>query len=342
MMQSSISDFLRVLGGRKESSQEARCFCPLCRNPKEPTLKITIEPDITKYYCFKCGDDITIKRLLTITLLDLGLLLNYAKQGKKNEYISKEQRKRIEKEKIQRQRERERKKKEKLKKFNELLQAVTKNVSQFDIILSNYMEGRGIELREGLETADIREIERYPKKQKDKNGYSRYYPAICSFIRKQGKIIGIHTIFLEKIKGRYVKADIPVPKRIEGSKKGGYIEMQYDLDGFEGIDLKNLDFTLWICEGVETAIALQDFLSFKRQQALVLCAVDAGNLKNLDLSRFNPSLVVIAADNDKSKTGQKKALQAKETYEKQGYKTIIKIPSQVGFDWLDEIAKETI
>lgn len=112
------------------------------------------------------------------------------------------------------------------------------------------------------------------------------------------RFIGIHKTFLQRgPDGRWTKADVPKPKLIWGTKKGGFIRIWSGQGprGGKGPALSKMPpgGTLYVTEGIEDALSVA-VLDPSRH---VAAAIDLGNIREMNLHP-NVSVVWIVADND--------------------------------------------
>ena len=92
--------------------------------------------------------------------------------------------------------------------------------------------------------------------------------------------------------------------------------------------------TLYICEGVATGLSILEILHIAGHKAGVVCALSCGNIPRIAQiwrAREPKLKIIIAADNDKSKAGQKAAIAAISA----GYADDYNMPPIEGCDWND-------
>lgn len=144
------------------------------------------------------------------------------------------------------------------------------------------------------------------------------YPGLVAAIRNPtGDIVNVHRTFLTT-DGK--KAPLPSAKRImaspvKGITKGGAIRL------YEAGEV------LGVAEGIETAIACQNATGIP-----VWACVSAGGMEAVVIPQ-EVKEVIIFADNDASKTGERvsEALQERLRHEGRWVKSVM--PNQVGTDW---------
>lgn len=194
------------------------------------------------------------------------------------------------------------------------------------------------------------------------------HPALVGMIQKSrnSSPIGVQRVFLRNDGFGKAKLDEKVsPKMVLGQKKGGAVWM---IDRFEqGFwpwePCKDEEKgELWITEGLETGIALYQWLSHWHDKSKrswgVASAVDSGNLGKLTIPP-GVKWIIVAGDKDRPKkrlptkkdsrewtrAGQEAALVAAEIYTQQGYSVEVKFPplpipdGEKGIDWLDMISR---
>jgi len=182
---------------------------------------------------------------------------------------------------------------------------------------------------------------------------ARYGPAMVGMIQ-QSRITpptGIQRVFLRP-DGQGKAPYGHMAKKMLGSYKGGAVWMVnrfefgfwpwYCLDN----GLPESEYgEIWIGEGITTCVALYQYLDRKvggSRAWLVASALNANNLGDLTIPQHTYK-VIIAADRDRSQTGEKAAAKAAKIYQAQGYEVEIKIPPlaipqhRKSVDWLDAI-----
>jgi len=202
----------------------------------------------------------------------------------------------------------------------------------------------------------------------------REWPAMIALLREgyQDPVGGIQRIYLSRDGRKKAPIDPRLRKKALGKTKGRAVWMidswEFGLWPWSPPTSPALPYLpsdpkgeLWITEGIETGIALYQYLGTRFDCAgdseykdfrhwAVAAAFSASNLKNL---KIPPGIdhIIIAADKDRPcqqhalGTGQAKAIEAARHYAAQGYTTEIKLPplkipeGQKSLDWLDMIVR---
>jgi Ti-type conjugative transfer relaxase TraA len=152
-------------------------------------------------------------------------------------------------------------------------------------------------------------------------GERQNLPAIVAFARDDaGQITGAGCIYLDKNLAQ--KADINPAKRLLGTIKGSFVEIQAQESQKQQQDIAKITI---LAEGLETALSLKE----ARLPGKILCALGVYNLKNYKPAK--DEIVIIAADNDGSNSPSKKALDSAICSLKEcGAKTYVVMPKELG------------
>jgi hypothetical protein len=214
----------------------------------------------------------------------------------------------------------------------------------------NYLQSRGL-AEEMPCSLRVHLNLQYKEQDKSHSGYGKrqHFPAlICPISRGfNAPVEGIQRIYLQKDgKG---KAPVSMPKMALGQKEGGAVWMSDDEPWphmhYGPQDQPCEPGEIWVCEGIETGIALYQYLDAHhrgRHAWAVAAAVDAGNMLTITI----PSVadrVVIAADKDRNNAGLNAAIAAARAFKRQGHRGVIKLPpmdiphDKKSVDWLDFI-----
>lgn len=149
------------------------------------------------------------------------------------------------------------------------------------------------------------------------------HPAmVCQVKTSSGNPSTYHITYLNKQGG---KADVDNVKKVmptAESYKGG------------GIPLSKPDEAIAICEGIETALAVQ-----KKTGLAAFAAINAGNLEVFEPPECVDH-VIIFADNDLNFAGQKSAYVLANRLSLKGFIVDVKIPERVGTDYADVFGEE--
>lgn len=216
------------------------------------------------------------------------------------------------------------------------------------LTIQNYMHHRGLDDSYPMNIMFHKSLDHYDYKT-DK---TTYWPAMVSLVfgpdHYEAPPVAVHRTYLNhRGKG---KAPVQMPKKILGKYKGGAI-------WFGGSATPHLDILeggeVWICEGVETGVALWQYLhDYEKSREcgwIIMCAMAANNLPSLTIPQ-TATKVVVCGDYDPpdKKTGKRPghmwAEKAVHAYRCQGFDAEMKMPKptrgQRKIDWLDVIAEK--
>jgi hypothetical protein len=139
-------------------------------------------------------------------------------------------------------------------------------------------------------------------------------------------LIGVHLTFVKSDgSGKYPFSDKSLQRESRGLLRGGAIRLG-DFDP---------ERELIVGEGIETALSAMEVLGLPGW-----AASSAGGLRTLELP-LAVRAVLIAADNDRSGTGQRSALAAYDRWVDEGRAVRIRCPSVVGHDYNDVLLGRT-
>lgn len=153
------------------------------------------------------------------------------------------------------------------------------------------------------------------------DGEVDYHPAmVAALTSHDSKGIGVHRIYLDS-NGN--KANVSKTKKLMvGMGMSG-----------ASVKLHPASATLGIAEGIETALAASRLFSMP-----VWSAISAGGME-----AWKPPVgvekVVVFGDNDASYTGQASAFALAKSLRLKGIDVEVRIPEQVGKDWVDELGR---
>lgn len=182
--------------------------------------------------------------------------------------------------------------------------------------VDRYLRGRSIHL------TDYPDVLRFHPRltYQENDGSVSHRPGILALIQNpKGKPVGILRTYLT-LDGR--KAPIDFPKKMIAvwprTLQGAAIRLFPPRDGVLGV-----------CEGVETALS-----AFILTGTPCWACLSAGGLERAELPEEIRSVVVFA-DNDKSKTGQRAAAKATLRFKQEGKEAEVLIPDRPGQDFND-------
>lgn len=210
-----------------------------------------------------------------------------------------------------------------------------------DTPVAEYLTRRGIGIeRLGREPHAIRYHPglRYEHIDKDTGEvFEGVYPAMVTAISgpyvagQEAAFWGAHRTWLARGKdGRWGKAPVPVPKKVLGSVKGGYIRVWTGMGprGGKGAPLAQAKAgeKVYITEGIEDALSV----AVLKPEVRVFAAVSLGNMRELVLPPQVGALVLVR-DNDKDEKNIAQIWRAKERFLIEGRAVGVWPESREGF-----------
>lgn len=190
-----------------------------------------------------------------------------------------------------------------------LLKRIAKN-SHTGLEVAGYLKGRGLQPNDALKQCKLDYFVEGIK-------LGTFESMIGLIVDKDNQPVSYHVTYLQNRK----KADVPSQKKImPGVKTITGCAVRFG-DGEK----------IAITEGIETALAVQEI-----SRLPVYAALNANNLEKLELPEHIKS-VIIYSDNDSNYTGQKAAFTLANRLELKGVKVRVRIPKNVGEDFLDEL-----
>jgi len=202
------------------------------------------------------------------------------------------------------------------------LKALSKRCEDFkDSPVADYLVDRGISLQTLAAVKNIsyvRDLEYY----KDGKLKARM-PAMVSRMQCGNKPVSLHRTYIYYKKNHQEWANKKMIMPPVGTINGSAVQL------FKPTD------TLGLCEGIETAMACYQLFGVPTWA----CATAQG------LEKFMPPKglkIVIFGDNDLSYTGHAAAYNLARRLVKDGYEVKVKVPDQIGWDYLDVLNKFTV
>jgi putative DNA primase/helicase len=159
------------------------------------------------------------------------------------------------------------------------------------------------------------------------------FPAVAGQITRQAEMVGLHLSFL-KHNGKG-KAPVSSPKKIRkcsDSISGGAVQLY----------LSQSNTPLVLCEGIETGLAVHSITGWAVWACLTAILLEKVVVPEM------VAKIYIAADRDRSKTGQRSAEKLAERLFKEGHEVfIVQPPAPIpegakGIDWADQLLKENL
>lgn len=297
-MTSNTHSIIKALDGNPNSGM---CHCP-AHDDTRPSLKVSEQNGKVLVHCFAgCPQEKVISRLKEMGLWNktTSKTTSMTKPIAKSEYLKPEQ-----------------EAYEKLRQALSILRAAS-----YDPVGSpiNYLKGRGIELIPP--SLMFLPAARAAKLQNKIPGFKHAPAMVAPLIgdKLQGALITCLTRDgTRNLRDRGSKKSI---RRIYGRAKGGYIQLG-------DIDPDNPPKRLIVAEGIETALSAAQLIG-----GAPAISVPGGNFIDIILTPANE--LIIAADNDKSGVGLRKAREAASLWAQDGHTVRIAVAPNPYKDWND-------